>query len=103
MSGEINVTYGVKELLALQNDKLDRIEVKVDQGNLETIKALTTLDHRVTVLEQRPDPEPRIRALEEESAGTKGEREFKRWMLPVAAAAAGVVAYWVPLLFHMHP
>lgn len=100
MSGEIQVTYGVKELLALHNDKLDRIEAKVDAGNLRTAEALAKIEHRVTVLESREDLTNRVRTLEDNQSAERGSSVYRRWFLPTLATfvSAGAMAL---SLFHL--
>lgn len=97
---EIQVTYGVKELLALHNDKLDRIERKVDEGNLQTAQAIAGIEHRVTVLEQRPDLEPRVRQVESAQAALEGVGRFRRWILPTVASIVSAAAMAVAVLLH---
>lgn len=64
-SSDIRITYGVKELLALQHESLDRIERKVDEGAVRQAEAIAKLDTRVTILEHMPrDHEERLRSLE---------------------------------------
>lgn len=89
------VTYTVKELLAIQAKSLERIERKVDEGAREQAKATALLEHRVTVLEQVPDLEPRVRLLESARSEDDGERSFKqyRWAALAALAAISETAY----------
>jgi hypothetical protein len=64
-NNDIRISYGVKELLALQHESLDRIERKVDEGAVRQAEAIAKIDTRVTILEQAPrDHEDRIRSLE---------------------------------------
>lgn len=72
-SNDIRISYGVKELLALQHESLDRIERKVDEGAVRQAEAIAKIDTRVTILEQHPrDHEERIRALEGLKWQTRG-------------------------------
>jgi hypothetical protein len=95
------VTYTVKELLAIQAKSLERIEQKVDDGALRQAEAIGKLDTRVTILEQRPDLQERVRVLEDSKNEQSGERAYRRWLPTAAGAVAGAV-WWLPQLFH-HP
>lgn len=93
-----DVTYTVKELLAIQAKSLERIERKVDEGAREQAKATALLEHRVTVLEQRKDLEPRVVALEDAQSAASGER---RWRDSLWLRLAGVgtligAGWWLP-------
>ena len=90
----VALQYTVKELLAVQNDKLDRIERKVDEAAIRQAEQMGKMEHRVTVLELRPtndDHEKRLRSLE----------RF-RYAVPSSAllCAAATVGTFVYFLFH---
>jgi len=81
---EIVVKYGVKELLAIQGKTLERIEIKVDANALSQAEAIGKLDTRVSLLEARPDLEPRVTLLEQGSFESNGRRDYSRFILPIA-------------------
>lgn len=93
-----SVAYSVKELLAIQNEALGRIERKVDEGNLRQTEAIARIDTRVAILEQRPDLEPRIRALEEARSEGRGEREYRRFIVPTLCGVLVAVGAFAPFV-----
>lgn len=94
------ISYTVKELLAIQNESLNRIERKVDEGALRQAESIAKIDTRVTLLEARPDLEPRVDALEQTRDHLRGEHDFKRYLWPTLATIAIAVATVVPI-FHL--
>ncbi len=100
-NGEGGVTFSVKELLAIQAKALERIEGKVDQASLQQAEALGKIDVRVTLLEQRPDLEPRIRSLEDSRTEESGARQWwdSFWARVVGVAAIAGAFWWLPSHF----
>lgn len=99
---EQGVTYTVKELLAIQNVTLDRIERKVDAAAIEQAQAIAKLDLRVSLLEARPELEPRVRSLEDARSESYGERDYRRFLWPTCAAFLAFGVGLVPYLFHLY-
>lgn len=91
----VNVSFSVKELLAIQQKALERIESKADESAIRAAEANARMDMRVTLLERRPDLEPRIRVLEDSKHETDGARGYRRFLWPTVAAVFGG-AWWVP-------
>lgn len=86
-------SYSVKDMLAIQGKALERIERKVEEGNKEQVAFNARIDTRVSLLEQRPDLEPRVRLLEDAQNSDDGEQAYRRFFWPtvwgVIVAAAG--------------
>ena len=95
-----DVTYTVKELLAIQAKSLERIERKVDEGALRQTEAIAKLDTRVSILEQRPDLETRVRTLEDAKSEGQGEKSYRRFLWPTAWGVLVAALGWLPSLFH---
>ena len=93
-----NVQYSVKELLAIQAKSLERIERKVDEGAVRQAEAIARIDTRVTVLEQLPNLEPRVRSLEESRSEGAGTRRWTEsfWVRLGAAGAVFGGLWWLP-------
>ncbi|MDE2098576.1 MAG: hypothetical protein KGL39_15080 [Patescibacteria group bacterium] len=93
------VSYSVKELLAIQTKTLDRIEQKVDDSTHRQAETNAKFDLRLTLLEKKPDLEPRLRVVEDAKTEQAGENKHdkKFW-----ASVIGLVSssWWLPLLFH---
>lgn len=95
MADEPQVVYTVKDLLAIQGKSLERIERKVDEGAIRQTEAIAKIDTRVSLLEQKPDLEPRVRVLEEASSEQRGERGYRRFLWPTVAIGLGG-SWWIP-------
>ena len=92
------VVYSVKELLAIQNEALGRIERKVDESVSKTSETLGKLDLRVTLIEKREDLEPRLRVLEDARTGEQGVKRWwdSFWARLVGVAAVAGAFWWLP-------
>jgi hypothetical protein len=68
------VKYGVKELLALQNETLKRVESKIDANHLVQAEVNAKIDTRVSLLEST------VAGILKTLADNK---EYRRWLIPV--------------------
>lgn len=93
--GEPKVEYSVKDRLAIQDKTLERIEGKLDQVTLDQVRSLAVLDTRVALLEQRPNLEERVNALESEADQSRGARDSHRFLWPTFATFVGASS-WLP-------
>lgn len=95
------VRYTVKELLAISNEALGRIEAKVDANALSQAEAIGRLDTRVTVLENKPNLETRVQVLENARSEEVGARGLGRFLAPLA-----LTLIWIGLaavqVTHLH-
>ena len=102
MDDSPNIQYSVKELLAIQAKALERIERKVEEGAVQQAVAIAKLDVRLTSAEGLIVAlDPRVRILEDAQSEGRGERGYRRFLWPLAAAIVGS-SWWLPNLFHHH-
>lgn len=97
---DVEIKYGVKELLAIQGKTLERIESKVDANALTHAEAIGKLDTRVTLLEARPDLEPRVKVLEDSRSESHGAQELGRFALPLMFSLAIIVVGILTAIYH---
>lgn len=95
---DVVIRYGVKELLAIQGKTLERIESKVDASALSQAEINAKVELRLARLEDRPDLETRVLALETSSSESRGETNYRRWASPVRLYAASVAVSIVALV-----
>ena len=102
MAEDNGVVYSVKELLAIQNEALGRIETKVDAANMRTVEAVAKIDLRVSLLEKREDLEPRLRLLEDVRIESQGARKWwdSFWARLIGAGAVVGGLWWLPQYIH---